>query len=354
MFFPSLYLSTHLIWRFIMSCCLSLTPLISSILTPLVCTSMPPPPAYFSVDGDLSRPWLTLAQPPPPLCSLWWWGSLCCDTDAGSADRATDWNTDSPESQTLGKDRGQTDRWRVSKALYKDSLWFFFFLMYILFEKVIVLKLFLCLEVVFPALTQQHWQRGTEHMKRRFTTCHVLSLWGTGTPCTLCSCLPLMTKATVGRELCEGFCGCCQDLTFGHTKSPDHQTALLIHILFTPFEDTTIFVTLQSTCRKNYLIKMYIFSIFFTFFCGGFLLLLKESVAGKWCMDRSLDPTFCIALTFWYRSPSIFIFLLRHPVNLFRHAYSVYLPLPYFSSSESSTPEWKGIQHQGRLSEAHT
>lgn len=92
-----------------LSCCLSLTPLISSSPTPLVFASMPPPPAYFSVDGDLSRPWLTLAQPPPPLCSLWWWGSLCCDTEAGSADRAADWNTDSPELQTLGKDRGQTD-----------------------------------------------------------------------------------------------------------------------------------------------------------------------------------------------------------------------------------------------------
>lgn len=61
---------------------------------------------YFSVDGDLSRPWLMLAQPPPPLCSLWWWGSLCCDTDAGSADRATDWNR-LTWVVNLGKGRGQ-------------------------------------------------------------------------------------------------------------------------------------------------------------------------------------------------------------------------------------------------------
>lgn len=69
---------------------------------------------------------------------------------------------------------------------------------------------------------------------------HVLTLYSTGTPCSMCSFLRLMTKATVGRELCKGFCGRCQDLTFGCAKSPDHQTALLIQILFTLFEDTTV------------------------------------------------------------------------------------------------------------------
>lgn len=66
-----------------------------------------PPPAHFSVDGDLSRPWLMLAQPPPPLCSLWWWGSLSCDTE--SAEWASDWNADSPEFETLGKIRQRKD-----------------------------------------------------------------------------------------------------------------------------------------------------------------------------------------------------------------------------------------------------
>lgn len=65
-------------------------------------TSMPPLLAYISVDGDLLRPWLMLAQPPPPLCSLWWWGSLCCDTDAGSAG----WNR-LTWVVNLGKGRGQ-------------------------------------------------------------------------------------------------------------------------------------------------------------------------------------------------------------------------------------------------------
>lgn len=70
----------------------------------------------FSVDGDLSRPWLTLAQPPPPLCSLWWWRSLCCDTDA----RVCRQHRLTPESQASGK-RKQTDRRRVSKTLYIDT-----------------------------------------------------------------------------------------------------------------------------------------------------------------------------------------------------------------------------------------
>lgn len=99
---------------------LTLTLIILSTLHPLSFKPPCPPPAYFSVDGDLSRPWLTLAQPPPPLCSLWWWGSLSCDTDAESAGWASDWKRDSPELQTLGKDRGKTDC--VSKALHKDSV----------------------------------------------------------------------------------------------------------------------------------------------------------------------------------------------------------------------------------------
>lgn len=58
---------------------------------------------YFSVDGNLGRPRLTLAQLPPPLCSLWWWGSLSSGTDVKSADWASNWITDSPELQTLGE-----------------------------------------------------------------------------------------------------------------------------------------------------------------------------------------------------------------------------------------------------------
>lgn len=57
----------------------SLSPIVPFLfwLTPLTLS----PPAYVSVDGDLSRPWLMLAQPPPPFYSRWWWGSLRCDTE---------------------------------------------------------------------------------------------------------------------------------------------------------------------------------------------------------------------------------------------------------------------------------
>lgn len=261
--FPTLLSSLFL------SLCLAVFLYLHSSLqppTPLVFTSMPPPPAYFSVDGALSRPWLTLVQPPPPLCSLWWWGSLCCDTDAGSADRATDWNTDSPESQTLGKDRGQTDRRSVSK----DYCALFFF-MYILFEKVIVLKWFLCLEVVCAALTQQHWQRGTERMRRRFTAA---MLWACEALGRLAHCAPVFLswqKPQLDESSARDSVAAVKIWHFGHTKSPDHQTALLIHILFTPFEDTTITTTfsviLQSTCRKNDLTEMYNSSTFSHLLC---------------------------------------------------------------------------------------
>lgn len=81
--FPSPY---HLSVFPILSSCLSCPPHRISLFLWLWPSPVTPPrhlpPPYFSVDGDLSRPWLMLAQPPPPLCSLWWWGSLCCDTDA--------------------------------------------------------------------------------------------------------------------------------------------------------------------------------------------------------------------------------------------------------------------------------
>lgn len=73
-------------------------------------------PAYFSVDGDLSRPWLMLAQPPPPLYSLWWWGSLCCDTEDCRHRNRLQNTLASALWQTLGKDTQQTDR-RLSRKL---------------------------------------------------------------------------------------------------------------------------------------------------------------------------------------------------------------------------------------------
>ena len=140
-----------------------------------------------------------------------------------------------------------------------------------------------CFEVI-------SWQRGTGQIKKSFMATMFLSQRRTGMPC---SCLPLMTKATVGQELCEGFYSCCQDLTFGRTKSPDHQTALLIQILFTPTKDTTITTftaTPQRTCRRNRLCKMYQFFYvaLYTFVC----LWGREGYMGRsLCQSCILPPS---------------------------------------------------------------
>lgn len=79
---------------------------------------------YFSVDGDLGRLWLTLAQSPPPLCSLWWRGSLCCDTDPGSAERhRLTW---------IGKDRAA----RQTMTLFQDCLCFSVFVFFIVLNEI--------------------------------------------------------------------------------------------------------------------------------------------------------------------------------------------------------------------------
>lgn len=92
-------------------------------------------------------------------------------------------------------------------------------------------------------------------------------------------CFPVMTKATVGRELCEGFCGRCQDLTFGHAKSPDHQTALLIppsllHHRASPGEITPP--------------KCIIFSIFSHFVCFFFF----KRKCGRRVIHGRVSPAF--------------------------------------------------------------
>ena len=129
----SLSLSVSLPLSPCLAVCLNSTHLFNPPARPSPC--FPLPPAHFSVDGDLSRPWLMLAQPPPPLCSLWWWGSLCCDTDArglqteqsNSPKRRLTWVVNPRERQ-----RTDSDRLSVSKAQNKDTLCsvspFFFFL----------------------------------------------------------------------------------------------------------------------------------------------------------------------------------------------------------------------------------
>lgn len=79
------------------------------------------PHLHISVEGSLDRPWLTLAQLPPPLCSLWWWGSVSSGTDVKSADWASHWIADSPELQTLRRDRGKTDYGALSYGLCTET-----------------------------------------------------------------------------------------------------------------------------------------------------------------------------------------------------------------------------------------
>lgn len=317
------------------SCCFSLTPSISTI--PYALHFYPPPTCIFLCGwwpqqalANVSSATSSSLQPlmmRKPLLRHW---SRVCRQSNRLKQRLT-WVANPWERQ-------RTDRlidWvslklctRTQCAVFVLS-WCLFFLC-ILCEKMIfffVLKLFLWLGVLCYALTQQQ----------------ALSLWGTTMPCSLCSCLPLVTKATVGWKLCEGFSGCCQELH----KITGPLDSLLIQILSLCFEDptiTTMFSAIpQSTCRRNCL------NIILFFFLSFFL-------RGEWHKGRSsciLQP-----LTFWYHSPSILIFLLRHSVNLLSHAYSVTFPLLYFSLSGrvSESPhldgrlKWRvllvlGIQH---------
>lgn len=127
-----------------------------------------------------------------------------------------------------------------------------FLFMHNLFEKVLflfVLELFICLEVVCPALTQTHMTEKDEAW-----------LPWSGMPCSPCTCLPLMTKAAVGRELCEGF---CQDLTFGYRKITGPLDGDVNSHSFQSFWVTiTLCITLQSTYSMTNVTLFYISSFF--------------------------------------------------------------------------------------------
>ena len=138
--------------------------------------------------------------------------------------------------------------------------------------------------------------------------CHVLKQndKGTGMPSSLRSCLQLITKAQLDESSARD----------AVAKSPEHWTSLFIHIL--------LFLKTPQSPQ-----------------CA---LVLFRTPAGE-----MTSPTFILCLLVspaapsLYCSLSIFIFLLRHPVNLLYHVFLYTVFQLLWEVFQMQTSGWKGI-----------